>query len=760
MPTLTPILPAEVVDDEIRLKQASGRLGVPFVRLFNRTIPATVLQRIPELVARKEQIVAYDESRLVSGRKILRLAVAEPALLEKEAPAVVTELHVTGGYVIEVALTPKRDLEAILQRYHPTTNPPIIINPPKPLQRPEKPQSPPPASSQTKLEPEVIDLVHRTIPHDVLERIPEETAKKYRVVVFDAFDEGQTIHVAADQPENPQVEELLAFIRQRNHLKLVIHRASAASIEAALAQYVRLPVASSGLKKTPPAAGLKPAHLAKPIQPLKPNQTATGEPGSPPQAPPVGELPAPRLSGEVSEPAQGIRNGGRTAIVRAEDLETLDLHVPKDQAKPLIPLNADVERDLNAIVGGPVNSIDDLQAMVKTGFIPKIVGAVLLLAIKMGASDIHVQADEVNVLIRFRIDGILRDILLVPISLQAPIISRIKILAKMKIDEQRIPQDGRFDVSINDHDVDLRVSTFPTVRGEKVVMRLLDKSTGLLKLENLGVMGSRLESLRAQIHKPYGVVLATGPTGSGKSTSLYAVLQEIAGPAVNVVTLEDPVEYEIPGINQAQIKPKIGFGFAEGLRAILRQDPNIIMVGEIRDLETAQMMTHAALTGHLVLSTLHTNDASGALPRLMNMGVEPFLITSAMNAILAQRLVRKLCQECKIPWDPSVEVAGSTKAKLQSPSPELALARAKKLTFYKPKGCEACTNGFRGRVGIYEVLVMSEAIEELAVKKAPASEIEQAAIEAGMVTMEQDGILKALAGLTTLEEVFRVIKVE
>lgn len=756
MPTVTAPQPVEKTLDDARLFEASRKLGVPFVRLIGRTIPPTVLTRIPPDIARAERVVSYDEGRLASGRKILRVAVSDPILLEKEAPTVVTELHTRDGYLIEVALTPKADLESVIARYR-STSPKLELKP-KPKEADSPPAVPGDQASVTSktltgAHSEIVDLVHRTIPPEILERIPEETAKKYRVVVFDAFDEGQTIHVAVETPDNPQVEELLSFIRERNHLKLVIFQASPASLEAALGQYRR---------SSSPAPSL-PKPLTKPVIPNAP-RAKLAEPVWPhakfSPAPSAVKLTALDQKPNLSPDQPKQPSASTAAVVRTEDLETVDLHVPKEEANLLIPVNADVERDVNAIVGSPVNSIEDLQEIVKTGFIPKIVGAVLLLAIKLGASDIHIQADEENVLIRYRVDGILADILLVPISLQAPIISRIKILAKMKIDEQRIPQDGRFDVRADEREVDLRVSTFPTVRGEKVVMRLLDKSTGLLKLENLGLIGSRLELLRAQIHKPYGVVLATGPTGSGKSTSLYAVLQEIAGPTVNVVTLEDPVEYEIPGINQAQIKPKIGFGFAEGLRAILRQDPNIIMVGEIRDLETAQMVTHAALTGHLVLSTLHTNDASGALPRLINIGVEPFLITSAMNAVLAQRLVRRLCAECKIPWEPPAEVGKSVQEKLAGTSQELVEARGKKLTFFKPKGCRQCTNGFRGRIGIYEVLVMSEAIEDLAVKKAPASDIEKAAIAAGMVTMEQDGILKALQGLTTLEEVLRVTKAE
>jgi type IV pilus assembly protein PilB len=330
----------------------------------------------------------------------------------------------------------------------------------------------------------------------------------------------------------------------------------------------------------------------------------------------------------------------------------------------------------------------------------------------------------------------------------------------MKIDEQRVPQDGRFDVTIDSRQVDLRVSTLPTVHGEKVVMRLLDKSEAIMTLEQLGVTGSNFDTLIANIKKPYGVILATGPTGSGKSTTLYAILSRISKPGVNVVTLEDPVEYELPGINQAQVKPSIGFTFAEGLRSVLRQDPNIIMVGEIRDLETAAMVTHAALTGHLVLSTLHTNDASGALPRLINMGVEPFLITSSINDVIGQRLVRKVCESCRERVEIPPAVKTFIKKQLSEvPSVQLKNLDLEQLTFYHGRGCPNCTNGYRGRIGIFEVLAMNEKIEELAIKKAPASDIRQAAIEAGMITMTQDGLIKALKGITTIDEVMRVTTV-
>lgn len=713
------------------LRAASARLGVPFVRIGNRVIVPEVLARVPEEIARESQMVPYEESVLPSGRRVLRLAVADPRLLTVEAPAVITDLHTKSGMVIEVALTTPADLAQALKAYQ--------------REKSRVETKTPAQTSASKVEYPTIDLVGRSIPMSILQRIPEDTARKYRVAVFEVLDEGQTIRVAVEDPDAAPVKELLAFIGKQNHLKLVPYRTSSASLDAALAQY-----------------GTKPEPIKKPV--VAPVSTESKKPKSSPKSGEARHLVSP-LPGVPAQPPQSslAAQPPKAPVVRPEDLTTPELHVPTTPAapSPLIPLAADVERDMRALVGQDITTTEALESVVRTGFIPKIVGALILFAITREASDIHIQASGDQLLVRYRIDGILQDVIKMPSSLQAPIISRIKILARLKIDEQRIPQDGRFDVAVGDRAIDLRISTFPTVYGEKVVARLLDKSAGLLEFASLGLIDSRLERIRDQIHKPYGVVLATGPTGSGKSTLLYAILAEIATPTVNVVTLEDPVEYEMPGVSQAQIQPKIGFGFAEGLRSILRQDPNIIMVGEIRDLETASMVTHAALTGHLVLSTLHTNDAAGALPRLINMGVEPFLITSAMNAIVAQRLVRRLCEKCRVPWEPPAEISDMIRERLSRGNlPELTAKLTAGVKLWKAKGCDACHDGYKGRVGLFEVLVMSEQIERLAVKKAPASEIAEAAITEGMVTMEQDGLVKALTGETTLDEVLRVTKTE
>jgi type II secretory ATPase GspE/PulE/Tfp pilus assembly ATPase PilB-like protein len=402
-----------------------------------------------------------------------------------------------------------------------------------------------------------------------------------------------------------------------------------------------------------------------------------------------------------------------------------------------------------------IESIEQLEQVVQSAIIPSIVTSLVSFALKKKSSDVHIEPLEDSVRVRYRVDGLLITVITIPRYFRNAVISRIKILSQMKIDEQRVPQDGRFEIDYKGHAIDIRVSTLPTVHGEKVVMRLLDKDSGIITLEQLGVTGSSFDALVKAINHPYGVILSTGPTGSGKSTTLYAVLNRIARPDRNVVTLEDPVEYEIDGVNQSQVKPAIGYSFAEGLRSILRQDPNIIMVGEVRDLETASLVTHAALTGHLVLTTLHTNDSAGALPRLINMGVEPFLLTSSIRAVVAQRLVRKLCVACRR----QVELPKGLLDQIHNQLTQLKgfpVTADSKYVFYEAVGCNQCTDGYSGRSGIFEVLTMSETIESLAVSKQPSSVIAQAARQEGMITLKQDGILKALKGITTIDEVWRV----
>ena len=399
--------------------------------------------------------------------------------------------------------------------------------------------------------------------------------------------------------------------------------------------------------------------------------------------------------------------------------------------------------------------------IVDEGPISKIVDVVIRHAIEAKASDIHVEPSEEDLRVRYRIDGVLHSSLILPKSVHAAIISRIKILSNLKIDEQRLPQDGRFHVGLEGKSIDFRVSTFPTVVGEKVVLRILDKSAGAPTLEELGISGRRLETMKDAISKPHGMFLMTGPTGSGKSTTLYAILSILNKPGVNIVTLEDPVEYFIDGVNQAQIRPEIGLTFASGLRSILRQDPNIIMVGEIRDRETAELAVNSALTGHLVFSTLHTNSAIGGIPRLVDMGIEPFLLTASLNLLAAQRLVRKICEKCKTQTKPTEAIEKIIRTEMATvDSSELAGINLKDLKVWIGRGCPVCGNtGYKGRIGIYETAAVTKSIQELINDRQMAIKIEDYAVkEEKMILMRQDGILKALRGATTVEEVIRVTK--
>lgn len=384
--------------------------------------------------------------------------------------------------------------------------------------------------------------------------------------------------------------------------------------------------------------------------------------------------------------------------------------------------------------------------------IAEIVSQVLDFAIKSRASDVHIEPQEKATRVRYRIDGILQEKLTVPRALHDSLVSRIKILSDMKIDEKRIPQDGRFNFKGSEEEVDLRISSLPTTWGEKIVMRLLKKSGGVPELQELGLRGRGLKNLQDSILRPHGIILICGPTGSGKTTTLYSVISKLNTPKVNIVTLEDPIEYKIPGVNQVQINPGVGLTFASGLRSFLRQDPNIVLVGEIRDRETADLAIQASLTGHLVFSTLHTNDASGALPRLLDMGAEPYLLASSMTCIVAQRVARKIHEDCKEAYVPDPKVIADMKGilgDLWQPQGEPKL--------YKGKGDADCGNsGYYGRVGIFEVLPVTEKVGKLILERAGSSQIEKQAKEEGMITLKQDGYLKVAEGTTTVEEILRV----
>ena len=406
----------------------------------------------------------------------------------------------------------------------------------------------------------------------------------------------------------------------------------------------------------------------------------------------------------------------------------------------------------------PTKTKQDEEQVLEDAPIIKIVDVILNNAIDANASDIHIEPSETDVRVRYRTDGMLHTFLQLPKNVQSAIVSRIKILSNLKIDEQRLPQDGRFHMDFDKRSVDFRVSTLPLMYGEKIVMRLLDKSSGVPTLDQLGIRGKGLSWVQEGIKKPHGIFLITGPTGSGKSTTLYSILSLLNAPNVNIVTLEDPVEYFMEGVNQSQINPDIGLTFAAGLRSILRQDPNIIMVGEIRDEETAELAVHAALTGHLVFSTLHTNNAVGAIPRLINMGIEPFLLSASMNVVMGQRLVRKLCQSCRkeIPIPPIAEKEMRKELELV-PEDYIVGFDLKKLTMFAPQGCDKCgKSGYKGRIGIFEVLPMFTDLQELIYSQSPAHKIYEATAKVGMITMKQDGIVKVLRGETTLDEIIRV----
>jgi len=418
-------------------------------------------------------------------------------------------------------------------------------------------------------------------------------------------------------------------------------------------------------------------------------------------------------------------------------------------------------------------SINDkkVETIVADSPISKALSAILEYAAKNGASDIHIEPMEKTLKIRARIDGILKEIMQLPKSTEAPLISRIKILSNLKIDEHRIPQDGQFSVAVAGRTIDLRIAISPVVWGEQVVIRLLDKTGTVLKLEDMGYVGRALRVIRKALEQPNGMILTSGPTGSGKSTSLYALLQEIVSDKINIVTLEDPVEYKMSGINQIQVNADVGLTFAAGLRSILRQDPDVVMVGEIRDAETATLAVQASLTGHLVFSTLHTNSAAGILPRLLDMDIEPFLIASTVHTVIGQRLVRRLAKGAVAYKSNAAETEAinATIGHLLPKTPEevpvvskdlgysgLPLANQKAYTLFKPTTSSENPDGLKGRMGLYEVFDVTEEIQALILKRSTSLEIQKVAQSQGMVTMREDGYLKALTGMTTIAEVNRV----
>jgi type IV pilus assembly protein PilB len=531
------------------------------------------------------------------------------------------------------------------------------------------------------------DLASKRVSRDILQLVPEQTARQYRTVAFDLDDNG-VIYVAMEDPDDIQA---INFLQSQLGKPVRVHIGTTSAIDTILGQYGGTSVST---------------ELAK--------------------------------------------------VIQVEDKEKSDEPVEEQ----------DVAED--SPIAQTVNLIIDY-------------------AVKAGASDVHIEPRENFVIVRYRVDGLLREDNKLPRKVLAALVSRIKILANLKIDEHRAPQDGRFKISINNHVYALRVSTLPIVDGEKVVMRILDESSKADTLAQLGYWGVSLTRAQEAITQPHGMILVTGPTGSGKSTSLFSVLSMLNNPSVNISTVEDPVEYHIVGVNQVQVNPLAGMTFAGGLRSLLRQDPNVIMVGEIRDSETADLAVQAALTGHLVFSTLHTNNAATCLPRLLDMGIEPFLIASTVRVVVGQRLVRKLCQECREPYKPDDAVLqriasalglksdsdlariheleqaaikagiGTDHAKQSSAEPGSTSTSIAKLWQAHDGGCERCNHtGYHGRLGIYEVMANTTAVQKLIVNNSTSEELETQAIKDGMVTMQLDAFVKALRGQTTIEEIMRV----
>jgi type IV pilus assembly protein PilB len=456
----------------------------------------------------------------------------------------------------------------------------------------------------------------------------------------------------------------------------------------------------------------------------------------------------------------------KRTLVSAEVLkDMLDQYIgPTEMVKEAVQ---SFKKDI--IFSDEVGSRNDEDArkkdeVLKDAPVTKLVQVIISHAIDGHASDIHIEPMDKDYRVRFRVDGVLHVSLILPKEIGPVVISRIKILANLKIDEKRKPQDGRFRLSNAGKDIDFRVSTLPVINGEKVVMRILDKEVGIADVASLGLVGSAWENMQKAIEETYGMILLTGPTGSGKSTTLYALLKILNNEERNIITLEDPIEYDIEGLNQSQIKPEIGYTFASGLRTILRQDPNVIMVGEIRDAETAELAVHAALTGHLMFSTLHTNTAIGAIPRLIDMGIEPFLLSSSLRVVVAQRLVRRICEECR----EEEKVSESIKKQILSEAGGISEEELKKynvdlkgdIKFYHGKGCDSCNGtGLKGRLAVYEVVPVTDAIREIIVEKRGNENLIKAERDKlHILTIKQDGILKILAGLTTVEEVERVVE--
>lgn len=741
--------------EQIEAKKQASHFGIDFISLRGLEIPKEILEIIPEDIARKNQLIVYKKQD-----STIYIAVADPKKLQEKAPDILTDLKKDKGFNFKLAITTPSDLLYAMLGYKQKN-----VEQEKNIHESDNVSS---VKSIPRVNLKAIDIDLK-----ILNKIPEKISQKYRIIVFNISEDGNKIKIAVEDPDNLQTQEILDYIKVKNNVNIDEYQTDKEGIDWQLKKYseitkqkekkadnVKIEIKSQEpIKeklenfKKPEIIEEKKEIKIEEVKEIKEFEKPKIEVKLEPQmkVKPAVEIKEEKKSIEkLYEPSKDIKTVSVANIIKEEGGIA-------EKKEFTLPAPADEEQILDKILPSGIKNIDDLVTIIKEGSIPKIVAAMIEFAIHQEASDIHIEEDEKHVRLRFRLDGVLKEIVRMPQILQAPIISRIKILSRLKIDEQRIPQDGRFDVQIGDKQIDIRVSTLPTIHGEKCEMRLLDKTVGLIELEKLGLVGENLKRLNEAIAKPYGIIFITGPTGSGKTTTLYAILKKLNDEKVNIVTLEDPVEYELPGINQCQIKPKIGFGFAEGLRSILRQDPNIIMVGEIRDAETANMATHAALTGHLVLSTLHTNDSSGAMPRLIDMGVEPFLITSSINAIVAQRLVRKLCPKCKTEAQVPEKMLSEIKQTLLSANDaEIKNITTKPFKFYKAVGCSECKDGYKGRMSLFEVLSITERIEQLTINRVSSSIIKRAAMNQGLITIRMDGFYKAALGVTSIDEVIRV----
>lgn len=685
---------------------------MPFVDLKNLKVEQSVLE-----LASPEFIKRYRVAPFSMNNGVLSLAIARPSSISSITPEL-EKYFAAKARLVNLYITTTSDLEEIIKQYS-IKNKDLLLS---------------------KTNYPTVFLKNQNISKELIQLLPPEFISKYHLVIFNKRDSEHYL-IASDRIDNPETIKAVQGVEDQNKIFLELFATSSEDISYVFS-LMNQEIPSKESTPKPVEKAETPSFISG-IKDLlkngdKPELTVDSVVKSSPESP----------TNLIQE--KTITNDQKEAALVPDS-------VSQEKDKQSSPIEEAAE-DIGALLEHDIADVSELNTIIKSGQVPKIVASVINFALTMRASDVHLEPEENNLRIRYRVDGILSNISVLGSDIQPQIISRIKILANLKLDESRVPQDGRFEVDFERKQVDIRVSTLPTVRGEKVVMRLLDKSQGILSLEDLGMTGQAFKKTLEAIAKPYGIIISTGPTGSGKSTTLYAILNRISKPAVNIVTIEDPVEYEIPGINQCQIKPKIGFTFADGLRSILRQDPNVIMVGEVRDTETASMATHAALTGHLVLTTLHTNDAAGALPRLTNMGVEPFLITSSINLIIGQRLVRRICPKCR----EEIKITANLRTQIEEELvkiPESKDAPQKNNSpykFYQGRGCQECNQGYRGRLGIFEVLSVGNKIEDMVIGRSSSSEILKQAQTEGMITMRQDGLLKATEGLTTLDEVIRV----